>query len=854
VTGPDGERGAPLPPRGAAPAVLATPAHAARLARAAARGERSTGAEALPRSAPVGVVATVLLHPRHVVLAGLVGGLLAGPRSGAVVAALAAAGLAAGAAARDVTRVPFRRRVRGERTATVVELPVPVPAPLLGALVVLAVVAGAVGAVERRRALDRTALAPAAAATLRGHVADAPRTRARGVRIAPLVLADGPAAGERVLVRVPARLAWPARGGRDAAIGDEVVVRGRLRALERHEAFERRRGVHAVVEARALRATGRDRGSPLDAARERAERGLQAGHAPEAAALARGMVLGQDAALPADLRDAFRAAGLAHLLAASGQNVMLLAALVLGAGAVLGLDRRARLALALVAVAAYVPLAGAGPSIQRAGVMGAAGLVAALAGRPASRGYAVLLAATATLALDPRAAEDPGWQLSFAAVIAILALHARLRAALVRRRVPGAAADAAALTVAATLGTAPLLALHFEEVSLVSLPANLLAAPAVAPVMWLGTLAALLGGPPAELLNAVAALPLGFLAWLGRAAAAVPGASVGAALPGPLATAATYALIAVAIAARHRIAGLIVRPAAEGPGEQEEPLAGVAYRPRRAGAVVGAVALAAVALVLVTRPVVPAAPGEPALSLLDVGQGDAVLLQDGPRAILVDTGPPGSNLLGELRRLGVRRLDAVVVTHSSADHEGGLAAVLAALPVGLVLDGRQTAAEQGAAPRFAGLARGQARAVPEAGQVVRAGPRLALEVLWPPPGRSRAGDPNRTPVVALARAGELTALLTADAESAVTLPLDPPRVDVLKVAHHGSADAGLPRLLDRVRPAVALVPVGRNTYGHPTPDTLAALRAVPDVRRTDRDGTATVTAGDLARERAAPSG
>ena len=124
--------------------------------------------------------------------------------------------------------------------------------------------------------------------------------------------------------------------------------------------------------------------------------------------------------------------------------------------------------------------------------MGVAGLVAALAGRPARRWYALLLAAAVTLALNPRAAEEPGWQLSFAAVAALLVGAPPLRAALARR-MPEPVADAAAITIAATLGTAPLMALHFEQVSLAALPANLLAAPAIAPVMWLGVLAAAAG-------------------------------------------------------------------------------------------------------------------------------------------------------------------------------------------------------------------------------------------------------------------------------------------------------------------------------------------------------------------------
>jgi competence protein ComEC len=119
-------------------------------------------------------------------------------------------------------------------------------------------------------------------------------------------------------------------------------------------------------------------------------------------------------------------------------------------------------------------------------------------------------------------------------------------------------------------------------------------------------------------------------------------------------------------------------------------------------------------------------------------------------------------------------------------------------------------------------------------------------------------DPNDRAIVALASAYGATALLTADAESPVLAPLDLPPVDVLKVSHHGSADPGLPALLERLRPRAALIEVGaHNTYGHPNPATLQQLTThVPIVRRTDQDGTlrvdlhagaATVTTGRTPR-------
>ncbi len=174
------------------------------------------------------------------------------------------------------------------------------------------------------------------------------------------------------------------------------------------------------------------------------------------AALARGFVLGQDDRIDAATREDFRRSGLAHLLAVSGQNVLLLCLLAWPFLALLGLTLRTRLLLLLALIAVYVPVTGAGPSIQRAAVMGAAGLLAALAERPSSRWYALLLAVGVTLALNPRAAGDVGWQLSFAAVAGILLWTGRLATLLAGDAARGsprrAVAEGVAVTVAATRG------------------------------------------------------------------------------------------------------------------------------------------------------------------------------------------------------------------------------------------------------------------------------------------------------------------------------------------------------------------------------------------------------------------
>jgi competence protein ComEC len=722
----------------------------------------------------------VRARPLHLALGAAVVGLLAGPRAPIVVLAC-------------VVLCPI---VAGRAAAMLA--------------VAAALVAGAVVADARLAALDHSALGGRLghAASVRVWLLEPARPRPFGGRTAVARLG-----GERVLVRTTERVAWPA-----ARVGQELAVDGVLEALRPADAWLRPRNVHAVLDADRLTPTGRTRGGvagTLDRVRERAQDALRRGLPPPQAALLRGMVLGQDEALSDRTRDEFQAAGLTHLVAASGQNVMLLCALVFALSAVLGVGLRPRLLLALGAIALYVPLAGGGPSIQRAGVMGAAGVAATLAGRPASRAYGLLLAAAVTLALNPRAVDDPGWQLSFAAVAAIMVLAAPIGAALRRRRVPAGLSEAIALTVAATIGTAPLIAVHFDRTSLVSLPANVLAAPAVAPIMWLGTIAAALGQlstAAAAPFTALSSYPLAFVGWLGGAAARMPGASLG--VP-------TWAVGAACAA----VATTVVAP-----------------RARRVVAVGAALALG-LALVLVRVPGAGLAP--PAglrVTFLDIGQGDATLLQEHRTSVLVDTGPPDGGVVARLRHAGVRRLDLLVVTHAQADHDGGAAAVLRAMPVGMVLDGRDGVREP-LGSRMAAEARRRRvpTAAPEAGETLRAG-RIDLRVLSPvreAPADHAGEDPNQRAIVAEARIGRFRMLLTADAESDVLSTLDLEPVDVLKVSHHGSADPGLADVLQRLRPRVAAIEVGaHNTYGHPVAATLRTLQAAgAAVYRTDRDGT-----------------
>ncbi|HEX7280306.1 MAG TPA: ComEC/Rec2 family competence protein [Solirubrobacterales bacterium] len=547
----------------------------------------------------------------------------------------------------------------------------------------------------------------------------------------------------------------------------------------------------------------------------RAAAGVGQGMPSREAALARGFVLGEDEEIDEATKEDFRRSGLSHLLAVSGQNVTLLALLAMPLLGVLGIPLRERLLWVLALILVYIPVAGAGPSIQRAGVMGALGVLATLAGRRGSRFYALGVAAVVTLAVDPGVAADVGWQLSFAAVLGILLLAAPLQRGISARLGKGpwrrTLADGLAVTVAATLATAPLIAFHFESLSTTTLAANLLALPAVAPAMWLGMCGAGLAqlpGVPLEPLNALNALLLAYIAQVADWCAAPDWAELSVHLDGK---------------------GLI---------GSYLGLGGAVLIWRRWPLHATASAGVALAFLLpLPEPGGTAAGPSPGLrvSVLDVGQGDAILLQPAAApAVLIDGGPPGAGLIRELEEAGVTSLGAAVVTHDQSDHAGGVEELLGALPVERLVFarlGRELFAEAvatGAEPRQVA-----------AGQELRSG-RLRLRVLWPPPellGGAPNEDPNQLALVMEARWRDFSMLLMADAE-AEAVALDPGPVDVLKVAHHGSADAGLGGLLDEIRPRLAVISVGEeNPYGHPAPSTLATLaRHRVSVLRTDEEG------------------
>jgi competence protein ComEC len=550
--------------------------------------------------------------------------------------------------------------------------------------------------------------------------------------------------------------------------------------------------------------------------------GLQAACAPlpdEPGGLLPGLVIGDTSRLDDGLADEFRDTGLTHLVAVSGANV----AIVIGAVLLAARWGRAgpiTAALAgAVALAGFVVLARPSPSVVRAAAMGAVGLLALVAGGSRAAAPALATAVIAGLLIDPGLAVDAGFVLSVIATGALVLLAPRWRDGLLARGVPRGAAEALAVPAAAQVACAPVVAALSGGISLVAVPANLLAIPAVAPATVLGVGSALLSP-----LWPVAA---GFLAWLASWPATwlVGIAHVGAALPAatvpwPDGLAGGLALAAVSLAV----------------------LLGARRPALRRLVVVAAIAVAAGAL-----PVRLVASGWPPAAAVvvacDVGQGDAVVLPTAAgRAVVVDAGPDPAAVDGCLRRLGIRTVALLVITHFHADHIGGVAGVVR---------GRDVRAA--AVPAFDEPAAGEraVRAAVAPVPVVEAGPgwayadgQVGLRLVGPArPLTGTRSDPNNNSLVLRATSRGVSVLLPGDAETEEQLALltdvDPSllRADVLKVAHHGSPYQAV-ELLDAVDPAVALVSVGAdNRYGHPNGGVLGRLaRAGARVLRTDTDG------------------
>lgn len=536
--------------------------------------------------------------------------------------------------------------------------------------------------------------------------------------------------------------------------------------------------------------------------------------APDLRGLVPGAAIGDTTRVPADLDRAMRDSGLTHITAVSGSHFAVLATAVAGLAAVLRAPRIGRAVLVAGTTVGFVALVHPQPSVVRAAVMGGVGVAGLLAGRPARTVPALATAVVLLVLVDPWLARSLGFVLSVAATAAI-ALLAPVVAARLEAVLPRWLAMAVAVPLAAQAACAPVIVLLDPAVSLVAVPANLAAAPALLPATVLGVagtlLVPVLPGAAHVLLQGASGA-CWWIAQVARASAALPGARQ--AWPeGPVGAAALAVLTALLLAA-----ALCVRP----------------HRWRRLGRPLAAVAVVVlVAVPLVRWATAPAwVPQDWAVAMCDVGQGDMLAVRSGPgAAVVVDAGPDPGAADACLRDLGVARVDLLVLTHFHADHVDGVAGVLRGRDVVAALVSPLAEPAAGARATAAAL---EGAGVPVAVADVPGTRGTAGEVTWRVLGPTgRASEPNDASVVVHLARPDVGVLALGDTGEAAQDALaaavagDPAvrGAAVVKMAHHGSADQSS-RLAALLAPTVVLVGVGQdNDYGHPTAQALDMYRA-----------------------------
>ncbi|MFK0241788.1 ComEC/Rec2 family competence protein [Microbacterium sp. NPDC090281] len=629
--------------------------------------------------------------------------------------------------------------------------------------------------------------------------------------------------GEPGALSVPVRVGVAPGEGFDFGAGVRLVGQ----AMET-EAGERSALVVFATEAEVVRPASGVFGITAGARKEFIERATRL---PEpGAGLLPGLAVGDTRAVSIELNDDMRTSGLSHLTAVSGANCAIVVGAMFWLTALCGGGRWLRVLLSLAGLAGFVVLVTPEPSVIRAAVMAAVGMLTVLLGRPSAGAGMLSLCAVGILLADPWLAATPGFALSVAASGALILLAPPLARGL-GKAMPAPVALAIAVPLAAQLACGPIIALFAEQQSLIGIAANLIAAPAAPVATVIGLLACLAMPLPglADLLVAAAWLPTAWIATTATTTAGLPVAQI--LLPAGIGSAVLVALVSGAIAIV-----LIRRPTESRKRTDARP---IRWMRRGAAAVLVVVLSLAGSRMLLDGPLATAtAPAGWSIAACDVGQGDAVLVRSATKVALIDAGPDPEPLAACLRSLGVERIDLLVLTHFDLDHIGGVAAVRGR--VAAVLHG--PVAEESDRRFLADLADAGAR-VDEgsAGQHGMLGD-AEWRVLWPLRGSAAFPAGNDASVVMEFDGGGVPrSIYLGDLSAAPQrMLLRTARLGhygVVKVAHHGSADQD-PGLYEAIQARVALFSVGAdNDYGHPRAETLDLLAASgAHTLRTDEQG------------------
>jgi len=657
--------------------------------------------------------------------------------------------------------------------------------------------------------------------------------------------------------------------------GDVLNISGELETASEFEGFNytaylARQGIYSVIYYPAVEILDRGQGvKPLQwiySLRERLADSLARALPEPQGSLAQGVLLGLRGNIPDSLNSAFSRTGTAHILAISGLNISIVIAMFLSLGALFfGRRRSLYIWLALAFTWLYTLLAGMNPPVIRAAIMGSLFLVAIYLGRQGSAIIALAFAAAVMVGIQPQLLWSVSFQLSFLAMAGLILFYpyfqtwGRKGVALLFKNsekiVPTASiiTDGFAASLAAILAVAPLIAYNFGIVSLVGLPATFFSLPALPFIIVTSALVAFVG-----LLASLAAQVLGWLAWLFlsylvllvQGFDALPHASLGVATVSTWHVLGYYAILAGVIAflsRRKQLADLSSRlTSGIKRAVQDIPKPRLGFSPK------WLVLPLLIVAILVWSAALTMPDDRLHVSFLDVGQGDAILIQTpNGQDILIDGGPDPQEInleLSEQLPFWDRTIDLVVCTQPHADHVTGLIDVLQRYRVKRVLDP--------GVPYDSAIYQEWLRLIEDreieysiarSGQEIDLGNGIKIEVLNPPESlwEGTGDDVDNNGVVLRLSWGQVSFLFTADIREEAEFELIGQRANlrstVLKVAHHGSDTSTSQQFLAAVAPEVATVSVGvNNTFGHPSPEVLERLTdrlGEDNVYRTDEDGT-----------------
>lgn len=532
----------------------------------------------------------------------------------------------------------------------------------------------------------------------------------------------------------------------------------------------------------------------------------------EQAPAIRGMIIGDRQDLDEEEQRAFRRSGISHLLSVSGLHVAFVAMPLLWMARKLAMRGWQKLLLIAALLAGYCALVGAPPSTIRACVMVLMVQGAPVVGRRYDSLTALAAVFWAMLLINPLSLWDPSLTLSCTAVLGIVLLYPLCKKLFAR--LPKGLCATLSVSLAAQLGTLPLGAVYFNELSLLGMLANLVAVPASSVVVVLGFVAIPLDAlwPPLAypLVCAVRAAAW-IIAQTSAWTAAIPFAVVRMASPAWYTVAACYVAIAL--------------------------IGGAWWAYGKASLRWGAAGVVMIAALGVSTLV--SWHGAQYVQL-DVGQGDAAVVRVGGHTAVIDTGSQGTGALVDYLRHEALTVDTLFISHPHEDHAGALQDLIAEdIPIRRILIPGNLRATQIDPPVYKGLIAAQDRGIPieglQAGQTLALSPAFHVEVLGSA-AENTATDVNDDSLVLMMDIGGTRVLTTGDI-SELLEPLEGIACDVLKVAHHGSKYSSSRRFLAVSQPAFAVIGVGRNNYGHPAPEVLDKLQEVgTQMMRTDEGG------------------